>query len=384
MPQPAPAPSVDHAGVAGVVGGGNTLAETLIEVESIEPGRRSSPRHRARRAVAAVLAVAFAVLLPVAVTGGWIRGTLLSTDGYVAAVTPVAASPVIRAAVQSAVTSEADALLQEAVRSLPPPASSLAGPLSGDLAKLAADATSRFMASTTFRSLWVAANRSAHRQVVSVLNGDGTKEVSGSRGSVAVNLVPLINDVLGQVGQLLSKAAGRTIKVPPVTSVPAAACARLTGAARPRLSADCGQFSLFPASALTGPKRAYQLLGTVTFLLLALVPLAGAGALLAAPRRRRVLLPMAIGAAATLLAARIGQSWLQSSVLGRAGPADRAPAGVIVHALTSGLFRLEGWFLIGCVVVAAATLASGPGWRAVVRYRRPGRLSVTAPSARSR
>jgi hypothetical protein len=347
------------------------VTEALTKAESTEPGRTSSRRHRARRAVAAVLAVTFAVLLPVAITGDWIRGTLLSTDGYVAAVTPVAADPVIRATVQSAVTGEADALLKEAVSSLPPPASSLAGPLSGDLAKLASNATSRFMASTAFRSLWVAANRSAHSQVVSVLDGDDSKEVSGTRGSVAINLVPLINDVLGQVGQLLSKATSQAIKVPPVTSVPAAACARLTGAARTRLSADCGQYSLFPASALAGPRREYQLLGTVTFLLLVLVPLAGAGALLAAPRRRRVLLPMAIGAAVTLLGVRIGMSWLQASLLGRAGAAYQAPAGVIVHALTNGLFRLEGWFLIGCLLVAAAALASGPGWRAVARWR-PG------------
>jgi hypothetical protein len=356
------------------------VAEALIEVESTEPGRRPPRRHLARRAVAAVLAVAFAVLLPAAITGDWIRGTLLSTDGYVAAVTPVAADPVIRAAVQSAVTGEAGALLQQAVSSLPPPASSLAGPLSGDLAKLAGDATSRFMASAAFRGLWVAANRSAHSQVVSVLNGDGSKEVSGTHGSVAVNLVPLINDVLGQVGQLLSKAAGRTIKVPPVTSVPAAACARLTGAARPRLSAGCGQFSLFPVSALAGPRREYRLLGTTTFLLLVLTPLAGAGALLAAPRRHRILWPTAIGAAVTLLALRTGLSWWQASLIGRAEPAYQAPAGVIVHALTSGLFRLDWWFLVGSLVVAVAALAAGPGWRAVVR-RRPARTAGPARSA---
>ncbi len=68
MPRPAPAPSVDRAGVAGVVDGGKTVAETLVEVESIEPGRRSPRPHRARRAVAAVLAVAFALLLPAAIT----------------------------------------------------------------------------------------------------------------------------------------------------------------------------------------------------------------------------------------------------------------------------------------------------------------------------
>jgi hypothetical protein len=346
------------------------LAEAVIAVESIERGRRSSRGDRVRRASAAVLAVVFAVLLPVAITGAWIRGTLLSTDGYVASVTPVAGDPVIHAAVRSAVTAETGALLKEALSALPPGASTLAGPLSDGLAKLAGNATSRFMTSTAFQDRWVAANRSAHRQVVSVLNGDNDKEISGTRGNVSVNLVPVINDVLGQVGQLLSEAAGHTIKVPAVSRIPAAACARLASATRPRLSADCGQFLLFPASALAGPRRQFHIVGLTTLLLLVVTPLAGAGALLAAPRRRRVLLPMAAGAAVALLAARIGASRLQSSLVNQAEPAYRAPAGVIVHALTSSFFRLDGWFLIGCLLVAAAALASGPGWRAVACWRR--------------
>jgi hypothetical protein len=78
------------------------------------PGRAPVRWNRARRAVAAALAAAFAVLLPAAVTSAWIRDTILSTSGYVAAVTPVVASPAVRAAVQDAVTSEVDAALSYA------------------------------------------------------------------------------------------------------------------------------------------------------------------------------------------------------------------------------------------------------------------------------
>jgi hypothetical protein len=94
------------------------------------PGRPAAARQgRTRRALAAGLATAFVMLLPAAVTGAWLRGTVLSTRGYVAAVTPVAANPVVRATVREAVTSQSDAALNSAAKALPSVPAALAGPL---------------------------------------------------------------------------------------------------------------------------------------------------------------------------------------------------------------------------------------------------------------
>src|SRR5690349_19893531 len=72
---------------------------TPMQRASSHPAGRAPVRwNRVRSVVAAALAAAFAVLLPAAITSAWIRGTILSTSGYVAAVTPVAASPAVRAA----------------------------------------------------------------------------------------------------------------------------------------------------------------------------------------------------------------------------------------------------------------------------------------------
>jgi hypothetical protein len=61
-------------------------------------GRPAAARQgRTRRVLAAGLATAFVMLLPAGVTSVWLRGTVLSTSGYVAAVTPVATNPVVRA-----------------------------------------------------------------------------------------------------------------------------------------------------------------------------------------------------------------------------------------------------------------------------------------------
>jgi hypothetical protein len=64
------------------------------------------------------MTVTFSVLVPVALLSAWIRGTVLSTNGYAAAVAPVAASPVVRAAVQDAITAQVPLF----------PAAALAGP----------------------------------------------------------------------------------------------------------------------------------------------------------------------------------------------------------------------------------------------------------------
>jgi hypothetical protein len=67
-----------------------------------------------RRAAAAALAATFIVLAPVAVASAWIRGTVLSTSGYVAAVSDVAASPAVRTVIREAVTAEVSAMLPRA------------------------------------------------------------------------------------------------------------------------------------------------------------------------------------------------------------------------------------------------------------------------------
>lgn len=132
------------------------------------------------------MAAAFVMLLPAAVTGAWLRGTVASTSGYVAAVTHVAANPVVRVAV----TSQSDAALNSAAEALPSVPAALAGPLTGGLAVLTGNNVSRFMASPAFRQLWVTASTVAHSQIIALLNGNSTL-VQPAGGQVVLNLAPL-------------------------------------------------------------------------------------------------------------------------------------------------------------------------------------------------
>jgi hypothetical protein len=285
------------------------------EPPSAPAGRAPVRWNRARRAVAAALAAAFAVLLPASITSAWIRGTILSTSGYVAAVTPVATSPAVRAAVQDAVTSQVDAALIYAETSLPPSTRVLAGLLGTGLAGFARNGVRQLMASQAFQRLWADANRLAHSQLISVLNGDSAL-VTATGGEVVLNLLPLVNDVLRAASGPLPAMTGGAGPLPPVTTVPAAACHAVTGTA----SSACTQIPLFPATALAGPRHAYRILVAILPLVLMLTTFALAGALAASPRRRRTLLQMTIGGTLTVLTVMTAVSWGQSSLIDR-GPA---------------------------------------------------------------
>lgn len=311
--------------------------------------------NRPRRAAAAALVVVFAVLLPVAVTSAWIRGTVLSTSGYVAAVTPIAASPAVRDTVRELVTTQVDAALRHAETALPPAARALAGPLSTALERLARDRISEFLASPAFRRLWAEVNRFAHRQLISILNAD-SPVVQTTGGRVVLNLAPLVNEVLHGISGRLSLT-------------------RKSSLARVRIP-------LFPAAVLAGPRRVYRILTAATWLVLALTPLTFAGALAVSPRRRRTLLQLTVSGVLTLVVAGATLLWLRSSLVARAVPRYHVLAGVIVHALTSDLVSLTAWCVAGGLAVAAVALLAGQsaGRRAWLNSRARAQASATGPT----
>jgi hypothetical protein len=310
---------------------------------------------RARRAAAATLAATFIVLMPIAVAAAWIRGTVLSTSGYVAAISNIAASPPVRTAIREDVTAEASAVLPRA-------GGALAGPLRAALVDLAGKEASAFVASPAFQRLWVAANRFAHAQLISVLNGNSTL-VRATGKQVTLNLIPLVSDVLHGISRSLPAAIGRIITLPRVSAI-AAACHVPS-----RMSAPpCIQIPLFPAAALARLQLAYRILTTTTWLALALPPVAFASALAASPRRRRTLLHMTTGGTLTLLFALTMLSWLQASLTARADPRYRPVSSAILHALTSSFVTLTIWCVAGGLTLATVTLLSGPyRWAAAIR-----------------
>lgn len=320
-------------------------------------GRPRGRLNRARQVAATVLTVLFAVLLPVAVTGAWIRGTVLSNSGYVAAVSPVAADPTVHAAVQSAAAEEISPLISHAADELPSVLGLLARSLDGGLQHMVSDGINGFMTTPAFQRMWVSANRSAHSQLIGVLNGSSAA-VATTNGEVVLNLAPLISSVLKELASQLSSLTGKSIRAPAISAVPGAACRQIADLTGARLPADCGQIPLFPASALNTARRAFRVISAITLALLILAPLTAATALLAAPRRRRVLLQLGIGGAVTVSVAAIAMARLRSTLVGRAQPRWQPAVGVIAHAVTRGFFSLIILCVASGFVLAAAAWLS--------------------------
>ena len=82
---------------------------------------------------------------------------------------------------------------------LPKDIKELAGPAAGGLRQVAGDGAERVLETATAQTLWEDANRSAHEQLISVLEDKGDA-VSTSEGNVSLNLGSLITNLADQVG----------------------------------------------------------------------------------------------------------------------------------------------------------------------------------------
>jgi hypothetical protein len=353
-----------------------------------EHGQQRTGRRRLRGVLAAVLVAVFAILLPVTLTATWAHRTVVNTDAYVATITPIAASPQVQAAASREITNQIYAALnpqQVIARALPPKAAPLAGPLSNGVKGYLQQGINKILASPKFQQLWVTANRFAHAQLITVLNGD-SKVLQTTNGQVVLNLVPLLNEALKNVQARASALVGKNITLPAIsgTTIPAAACQKIATAIRRPLPPTCGQIPLFKASALTQAQRAYRAFNRLVLALLIITPLAFAGALWASTRRRRTLLQLAIGGMLTLIVVRRAVIWLQSDLVAQAKPANQAALTVITGQIFHGLFTLTLWFLIGGLILIVLALLSGPyRWAVATRSqaRRGGQAIAHLGSA---
>ena len=322
--------------------------------------------------LAAALVVLFAILLPVTITATWAHRTVVNTDAYVATVTPIAASPEVQAAVSREVTNEIYAALnpQQIIASaLPPKAAALAGPLANGARGYLQDGINKILASPKFQQLWVSANRFAHAQLITVLNGD-SKALRTTDGQVVLNLVPLLNEALKNVQTRASALLGKDITLPAISgsTIPAAACQKIATAIRRPLPPTCGQIPLFKASALTQAQHAFRAFNRLVLLLLIITPLVFIAALWASPRRRRTLLQLTIGGMLTLIVVRRAMYWLESDLTAAARPQNRAALSVIAGQILHGLFDVTLWFLIGGLIVLVVALLAGPyRWAVAIR-----------------
>ncbi|MEU1432090.1 hypothetical protein ABZ412_33990 [Nocardia sp. NPDC005746] len=311
-----------------------------------EPER---PRRSAGRwTAAAVLLTLFAVLAIASVLAGFAHRELLDTDRYVRTVTPLSADPALREMladratdaimdsvdVQS-VTAQALAALADSNPRVPRAVTGLAPLATRQARGLVRDTAESVLASDQFRTVWIEANRQAHRGLVVVLTGEAPAAVGmDQNGAVSVALGPIIDRVRSE---LTDRGFTFADQVPAIDR----------------------SFVLFRSPELVEARRWVMLLDRVADVLPWITVLVAAGAVWVAPAgaRRRALtwLGATLALAMALLAVAVG---IARSAYLDAVPADVLTPQAAAAVIDAFLIRLDttvrAMFALAVVIALAA------------------------------
>ena len=184
-------------------------AERAVPPPSSVEAVAAPRRHWVRWTAVAVLLVLAGVLMLGSVLARYVRGEILDTDHYVATVTPLGSDPAIQAEIGTkvsdaildridleSVTTQALTTLTQNAERLPPQVMGLAPLLASQGESFVRSTVDRMVTSPTFEELWIVANRQAHKNLVSVLTGEGETSVTAdANGQVTLSLGPMIDEV---------------------------------------------------------------------------------------------------------------------------------------------------------------------------------------------
>ncbi|HEY5976485.1 MAG TPA: SHOCT domain-containing protein [Solirubrobacterales bacterium] len=156
---------------------------------------------RRKRGVKALVALG-SVLAFISVFAIWVERQAFNTDDWVATSDKMLQDPTIRAALSDYLVDqlyENVDVEKELEEILPGETKDLAGPVSGGLRSVAADGAGKLLETSTAAELWKDANRTAHEQLVEVLE-DKKEAVSTDEGDVKLQLGTLVTNLADQVG----------------------------------------------------------------------------------------------------------------------------------------------------------------------------------------
>jgi hypothetical protein len=157
---------------------------------------------RARRRTVKGLVILGSVLAFLSVFAIWTERQALNTNDWVSTSGRLLQNQTIRSAVASYLVDqlyENVDVAEELKEILPGDTKELAGPAAGGLRQVAGTGAEKVLETSTAQSLWEDANRTAHEQLLAVL--ENKKEaVSTEEGNVSLNLGSLLTNLAGQVG----------------------------------------------------------------------------------------------------------------------------------------------------------------------------------------
>lgn len=383
----------EHEGLADVV------AERDALRQQVSRENRIRWRHRVRSWTAAFLVALTCVSAVAATTGLWARRNFLDTSVFVERVTPL----VDEMAMQEALTRVLGDRVTEAVdprrlvsEELPDRGQILAAPIGAAVESFIRSLVGRFVTSDQFAALWAATVQRSHQAAVATLRGEANRFTSTAGGEVILNLVPIIDALLAEVGKLSPEILGRSVTLPTLTveEAPDAAVRRLEAALGVNLRDGYGQVVVFQSTELSAVQDVVDLFdkGTVLLILLTLIllPLS----LWVSPRRRRTVLQLCVGLAIGFLLVRRTSFYVEAQVLGEVKPVNREALQLVLGTFLNPLRAATLWVVAALAVAALGAVLTGPyPWMVPVRRavaeatRRAARLTgqgargVTDPRA---
>ncbi len=320
------------------------------------PATRVS-RQRWRTPVAVLLILVGCLLAPLSVLAIWAKNQVTDTDRYVATVTPLASDPVIQNAVADQITTQifnyidVQGVTTEAVDALanqglnPRVADSLralAQPIANGVEGFVRTQVGKVVQSQQFADAWVAANRTAHEQMVKALTGEGGGAVTVENGTVSIQTATIIATVKQQ---MIDAGFSLASRIPNVNA----------------------SFVVFQSADLVKVQRAFNLLNTLgVWLPIVALVLIALGVYVARDHRRALVgagLGVAAGMVVLAIALAVARSAYLNAVPSSVLPQDAAADiyDTLVRFLRAGLRTVA---VLG-LVVAIGAFFTGPSVTAV-------------------
>ena len=288
-----------------------------------------------------MLVVLTALLAPLAVTAVWLHERILTTDGWVDTVAPLADDPAVIDAVSQRVvhTIFEKADVQDRITGiLPGPVDALGQTFTNSLRNLATNQTQRFLESGAFQSLWEEANRIAHDQVVAMFSGQGDA-LKNHDGQVVLD----VGTVADKVRERLVDHGVGILK-------------------RVNIPSGQAQVVLFQSDLVTQLQTLFRLLDQLWIALPVAFLVVAAAAIAVSVRRRRAVAELGLAVAAGSLLLLAGLHFARREYLSAASGAQlngEAAESVFDTIVT----KLETWtwlLLVIALVAAAAAFLSDP------------------------
>ena len=367
--------------VPSVGGNGSDDVESLkaqlqrAEEELARAKDKKQRRHRIRTFFTGFLVVLTALVFTLAITAGWTRRTLFNTDQYVRTVAPIVEHDSVQRVLSERLTSEVLLLINTdelVAQALPPRALILSGPIVGAIEDFVEERVRERLGSDQFAERWANINRFAHTQIMAVLRGEGGAVLTTDDGTVTLNLLPVINEVLVRVEERAAGLIGQDVDLPEITEgeVPEEAHVKIEAALGVDVPEDFGEIVVFQSDKLEAAQEGLELVDRAVLLLLIVAALLIPLTLWVARRRRRTLIQLCTGILIGLVVVRRLVMYMQDQIVDLARPENQDAAQAIVDDLMRNFFRLTAYLIVIGIVVIVIALVTGPyPWAMKLRRR---------------